>query len=98
MPLAEQLALVDHALLEKDRLLSYFERNHHQYIDSLRAFAIAKCRYDGTITIDDLRELIAEKNYPLPHEIGADNRLLGVVLSRCKNFECVGTTLSRRME
>lgn len=96
--MAEQLALVNHALMEKDRLLSFFESNHPQYIESLRAFAIAKCRYAGTISIDDLRELIAEKNYPLPREIGADDRLLGVVLSRCKEFECVGTVLSRRAE
>lgn len=96
--MSEQLGLLDRTYLERDRLLAFFEKNHSQYVESLRAFAIATCRYVGTITIDDLRDVMAERNYPLPHEIGADNRLLGTVLSRCKEFECVGSVLSRRPE
>lgn len=85
-------------LTERERILSYFERDHAAYIRTLRAHAVDFARANGRVTIDVLRWEMARLAIPMPDEIGVTERIFGRVLAGCKQLKVIGTEVSRRKE
>lgn len=83
------------ALAERDRILEAFREHHPTYLAALRGFARDLARKHGEVTIDALRAEIEARAFPMPREIGADERLFGVVF-RCKDFRPVGMRRTTR--
>lgn len=83
---------------ERDRILAMMSENHKTYITALRSFAREIAYRSGSVTIDAVRAVMIERDFPTPKEIGADERIFGCVLSRCKDFVCRGQRLSSRPE
>lgn len=82
---------------ERDRILSAMRENHSVYLNAIRSFARVIALKRGTVTIDDVREEIERQNFPMPSEIGADERVFGAVFSRSE-FLPVGQCPTRRAE
>ena len=82
---------------ERDRVLDALASNREGYLAGVRALAIECARALGEITIDDVRERMAEVGYPMPSDVGADERCFGTLL-RCKEFVAVGQRPTTRLE
>ena len=91
-----QLALFD-GVQERDRILAAMSENHRVYLTTLRSFAREYALRHGSVTIDDVRGLCAQRRFPMPSEIGADERVFGTVF-RSSEFVAVGSRLSSREE
>lgn len=83
------------AVSERDRILAAMAANHRVYLESLRAFAREIALRHGEVCIDDVRAELGRRGYPMPRDIGADERLFGVVF-RCKDFCAVGMRTTSR--
>lgn len=80
---------------EKDRILAAMRENHPIYLTTLRSFAREIALRSGRVCIDDIREMIAQRDFPMPKDIGITERVFGVVFL-AREFEPVGQVVSRR--
>lgn len=85
------------ALTTRDRILDALAANHAQYLAELREIARYVAQRNGEVTIDDVRSEIVRRGYPMPAEIGADERVFGVVF-RCRDFTPIGQRKTSRKE
>jgi hypothetical protein len=92
--MSEQLSLIA-AVTERDRIIAHLAANHASYLESLREFAVAHALECGRVSIDDVRDTIERTGYPMPHEVGIDERVFGALFTR-KRFQAVGTQPTRR--
>jgi hypothetical protein len=83
---------------ERDRILAAMQENHALYLMTLRSFAREIAYRNGSVTVDDVRALVIEREFPMPNDIGADSRIFGCVLSGCKDFIVTGQRVSTRPE
>lgn len=86
--MSTQLTLLD-AIGERDRIIASFQENHRTYLEALRAFAREIALRDGVVSIDEVRAEIERREFPMPKDIGADERILGALFAS-KDFICVG--------
>ncbi|MHB8703713.1 MAG: hypothetical protein ACYC8W_06150 [Candidatus Tyrphobacter sp.] len=95
---SRQIALFE-ARRERDRILDAMNKDHRIYLEALRSFAREHSLRNPSrlVTIDDVRRLMEARDFPLPGEIGADERILGAVF-RCKDFKPVGQRPTARLE
>lgn len=89
-----QLAFFD-GRSERDRIIASFQANHRTYLEALRGFARDLGRKNGEVTVDDVREECKLRDFPLPHEVGIDARVLGALFST-KEFVPVAQRPTRR--
>lgn len=92
-----QLSLIDDAVAQRERILAHFEQNNPAYLTALRGIAADIATRNGTVTVDDLREQCEYLGFPLPNQIGKDERIFGVTF-RDKRFIAVDSRLSVRAE
>jgi hypothetical protein len=85
------------AVNERDSILRTLAENHNQYLAGLRAFAREIALKKGEVTVDDVREAIERERYPMPGEIGCDERVLGA-LFKTRDFRAVGHRQTSRVE
>ena len=78
---------------ERDRILAYFAANHDAYLSKVREFAKDYARLYGSVAIDNVRVELERHGYPLPNEIGIDNRVFGALFLN-RSFVKVGMRLS----
>ncbi len=93
--MAVQLAFFD-GVAEKNRILAAMRENHGVYLTALRSFARVIAMTNGSVTVDDVRAEMERRDYPMPHEIGADNRILGALFT--KEFRPIGQRVTTRQE
>lgn len=82
---------------EKNRILEAFRQNHGIYLATVRSFARVHAMRHGTVTIDDVHEILHEKQFPTPEQVGVTNRLFGALFCRSE-FTVVGERTTRRAE
>jgi len=73
---------------ERNRILEAFAKNHREYLAAVRAFARDIARRDGIVTIDAVRFELEHRQFPMPAEVGIDERVFGTVF-RCKDFVAI---------
>ena len=84
----EQLALFT-GVSERDRIIAAFQANHKTYLESLRAFARDIARRDGQVSVDEVRDECARREFPLPDDVGIDARVLGALFAT-REFRPIG--------
>lgn len=92
--MSAQLSMFD-AVTERDRILATMAEHHGVYLEALRAFAREIALRKGEVCIDDVREEIARRQFPMPKDIGADERIFGS-LFKGKDFRAVGLRRTTR--
>ncbi len=75
-----QMAMFD-GLAERDRIIAAFRENSRPYLTALRSFARVHAMRNGTVTIDDVRATIEREQFPMPSDIGKDERVFGAVFA-----------------
>ncbi|MDE2102368.1 MAG: hypothetical protein KGL39_34295 [Patescibacteria group bacterium] len=88
---------VDDGKAIRARIIAAMSENHHDYLEELRHIARGILAHRGAVTIDDVREEMTRIGFPMPNEIGADNRILGAVFAT-KEFKAVTQIPTRRKE
>ncbi len=91
-----QLAIFE-SLAERERILREMAANHRLYLTTLRSFARVHAMRYGTVCIDDVRDECARQQFPLPAEIGIDNRVLGPLFCAAE-FVAIDQIVTRRAE
>ena len=94
--MAVQLAFFG-GVTEKNRIIEAMREAHPVYLGTVRSFARLIAMRKGTVTIDDVRADLEARDFPLPKEIGADDRIFGALFTR-KEFRAVGQVLTTRQE
>lgn len=94
--MTQQLSFLG-AVSERDRILQAFQENHKPYIEAVRAFARDIARRVGTVSIDAVREELQRRDFPMPAEVGIDERVFGT-LFRCKEFVAIAQRPTTRVE
>ena len=94
--MAAQLSFLD-GISERDRILAAFAENHRTYLEAVRAFAREIVRRDGIVTIDAVRFELERRDFPMPGEVGIDERVFGCVF-RSGDFEPVSQCATTRRE
>ena len=92
--MAVQLAFFG-GIAEKNRIIEAMREAHPVYLGTVRSFARLIAMRKGTVTIDDVRVDLEARDFPLPSEIGADDRIFGALFTR-KEFEPIGQVLTAR--
>lgn len=92
--MSEQLALLG-AVAERDRIIAAFEANHATYLTAVRAFAREIAMRNGVVCIDDLRSELERRDFPMPREIGCDERIFGAVFCKAE-FRPIGQRRTMR--
>lgn len=83
------------AVSERDKILTAMAANHRVYLESLRAFAREIALRKGEVSIDDVRTEVERRAFPMPRDIGADERILGS-LFKTKEFFPIGMRRTTR--
>lgn len=91
-----QASLFD-GLAERNRIIESMRQNHKIYLTALRSFARVHAMQHGEVTIDDVRDAIAREQYPMPAEVGCDERVFGSLFTT-KEFAAIGQRPTRREE
>lgn len=91
-----QLAFFD-GRAERDRIIAAFQSNHRTYLEALRGFARDIARRAGEVTVDDVRDECAVRDFPLPDEVGIDARVLGALFNT-KDFQPIAQRPTTRKE
>ena len=94
--MAVQLAFFGE-ITERNRIIAAMRDAHPVYLGTVRSFARLIAMRKGTVTIDDVRADLEARDFPLPSDIGADDRIFGALFTR-KEFEAVGQVLTSRQE
>lgn len=92
-----QMALVGFARGERDRIMDAIASNHRTYLEFIRSLAREIAARSGNVSIDEVRAEMAQRDWPMPEEIGADARVFGA-LFRVPEFVPVGRRVTRRAE
>jgi hypothetical protein len=74
--MAAQLAFFD-GLTERNAILQRFQENHRVYLEAVRSFARVIAMRTGCVSIDDVRDELARREFPMPLEIGVTERVFG---------------------
>ena len=82
---------------ERDRIMESLEANHFTYLGFVRGIARDIARRDGIVSIDEVRAELTARDLPLPHDIGADERIFGA-LFRGSEFRPVGRRKTSRAD
>lgn len=85
------------AIGERDAILRALSENHRDYLTVLRSFAREHALRHGKVSIDDVRDAIEREGFPMPKDIGADERVFAGVFTR-KEFEAIGVRKTRRAD
>lgn len=91
-----QLGFFD-GLSERNRILTAMADKHAIYLNALRSFAREIALRVGSVTIDDVREEMERREFPMPSAIGADDRILGALFTRAE-FQALRQIPTRRSE
>ncbi len=92
--MSEQLSIFE-AQAERDRVLGALASNRGAYLAGLRAFAREHALRHGECCIDDVRDAAEKHGYPMPAELGFDERVMGAVF-KTRDFVAVGARRTTR--
>lgn len=90
-----QLGLFGAQRTERDRVLIALAEKHVTYLEFCRAIAREIAARVGSVSIDEVRDELHNRDLPMPGEIGADERVFGA-LFRAKEFRAIGHRTTSR--